>query len=83
MDIIENCLLIIYHLMIDFGDDVVKFYIEECDILSLLYRMIETPMEINIYEKLLKIMTQINSYFAIKTDKKPVKKFLKFYITIL
>ena len=55
---------------------------EECDLVGLSYRMLDSSAGKEIVEKLLKIMTQINLYFSKKKDKRPVRKFLKFYITI-
>ena len=66
-DTVENSLHIMYNLMTDFSD-VTKFYIEECDLLTLIYRMFDSVTPLEIIQKLLKMMTKISDYYIKKKD---------------
>ena len=54
--------MIIHHLMVEFSE-VCRFYIEDCNLLSLMYRMLDAQFSTGIIEKILKIMAIAGDYF--------------------
>jgi hypothetical protein len=80
-DTVDNCLLIIYHLTLDFAE-ATKFYIDDCGLVGLIYSMCEMGTDIYTVDKILKIMVEVTKYHKGRKDKHLVKKFLKNYISI-
>jgi hypothetical protein len=80
-DTVDNCLLIIYHLTLDYLE-ATKFYIEECGLIGLMYGMFDVGTDPWTIEKVLKIMVQVTVYHKGRKDKHLVKKFIKNYISI-
>ncbi len=80
-DTVDNCLLIIYHLTLDYFE-ANKFYIEECGLIGLMYGMFDVGTDPWTIEKVLKIMVQVTVYHKGRKDKHLVKKFIKNYISI-
>ena len=48
--------------MVEFSE-VCRFYIEDCNLLSLMYRMLDAQFSTGIIEKILKIMAIAGDYF--------------------
>ena len=80
-DTVDNCLLIIYHLIVDFAD-ALHFYITECNMINLMFSMCNMGVDNYTGDKILKIMVLVTNYHKGKKEKTLVRKFLKNYISV-